>query len=122
MEKKLAAIRASLAFYGYTEDRYGHMKQEKKSGLYRYKFQAQTIRFEKYLPQLKEWRRLRTHNIIGLYTRMKPYIDKGFVNRDDYLKSLFEDYPREQVIAISNLLGPAEDFDGLITALEDANA
>lgn len=45
--------------------------------------------------------------------------DNGFESRADYLESLCEDYPREAVMALAELLGPSEDFDGLVTGLED---
>ena len=50
-----------------------------------------------------------------------PYKEAGFENRRDYLESLTEDYPADVVYALADILGPSEDFDGLITALEDAD-
>ena len=49
------------------------------------------------------------------------YQEKGFENRNAYLMSLVEEYGIEEieVFAIANMFGPVEDFDGLITALED---
>lgn len=47
------------------------------------------------------------------------YKDHGYEDRKDYLESLAEDYPREVVMALADLLGPEEDFDGLVTMLED---
>ena len=49
------------------------------------------------------------------------YVAKGYKNRADYLKSLAEDYgvSKETVFAIAYMLGASEDFDGLITELED---
>lgn len=49
-----------------------------------------------------------------------PYIEAGYKSRRDYLESLCEDYPRARVAALSQMLGPSEDFDGLVTMLEDA--
>lgn len=48
----------------------------------------------------------------------------GFKNRAEYLQSLAEEYglDYEMICAFANLLGPNEDFDGLINALEDATA
>lgn len=43
----------------------------------------------------------------------------GFENRADYLESLCEEYPQEVVYMLADLLGPSEDFDGLVTNLED---
>lgn len=51
---------------------------------------------------------------------MNVYQDNGFENRRAYLDSLAEEYPREIVYALAGLLGPSEDFDGLVTSLEDA--
>jgi len=52
---------------------------------------------------------------------MNYYIDNGFKNRKDYLNSLAEDFEldRETVYMMADLLGESEDFDGLITSLED---
>ena len=47
------------------------------------------------------------------------YQANGFHNRADYIESLCEDYDRETVLALADLLGPSEDFDGLVTMLED---
>lgn len=50
---------------------------------------------------------------------MNAYQIAGYKNRREYLESLCEDYPREAVYGIASILGPDEDFDGLITSLED---
>jgi hypothetical protein len=50
---------------------------------------------------------------------MSVYTDNGFNNRREYLESLCDEYDREKVFIAANLLGPSEDFDGLITTLED---
>lgn len=47
------------------------------------------------------------------------YQANGFASRQDYLKSLCEDYPEEMVMMCAELLGPNEDFDALVTTLED---
>ena len=50
------------------------------------------------------------------------YQEKGYTDRDDYLNSLSEDYgiPDDAVRALAEVLGPDEDFDGLVSNLEDA--
>ena len=50
------------------------------------------------------------------------YQKNGYENRKDYLKCMSEDYgvPLEVVYSLASVLGPTEDFDGLINALEDA--
>lgn len=47
------------------------------------------------------------------------YEDNGYQSQDDYLQSLSEDYdvPIATVDALADVLGPTEDFDGLVTAL-----
>ncbi len=52
---------------------------------------------------------------------MSVYTDNGYENRRDYLQQLAEenDVPIEVVINLAQLLGPSEDFDGLVTAIED---
>jgi len=51
--------------------------------------------------------------------KMNDYTANGFANRRAYLDSLCEEYPRETVYALAAMLGPSEDFDGLVTSLED---
>ena len=43
----------------------------------------------------------------------------GFANRKEYLESLCEEYPRDIVYTLAMFLGSSEDFDGLVTSLED---
>ena len=49
------------------------------------------------------------------------YQDNGYADRDDYLTCLSEDYglPIEDVYSLAEMLGENEDFDGLVSALED---
>lgn len=49
------------------------------------------------------------------------YEKNGYENRKDYLNSLSEDFgiDKPTVYAIASMLGSSEDFDGLITSLED---
>ena len=41
--------------------------------------------------------------------------------REEYLRALSEDFgvTYEQVVALAELLGECEDYDGLLTSLED---
>jgi len=50
------------------------------------------------------------------------YQQNGYDSRDDYLQCLADDYnlPLEFVHDLADLLGESEEFDGLISALEDA--
>lgn len=51
------------------------------------------------------------------------YMEHGYNDREDYLSCVAEDYglDLEQVVRpLANLLGPSEDFDGLVVALQDA--
>jgi hypothetical protein len=52
---------------------------------------------------------------------MNPYTENGYKNRKDYLQCLAADYgvPVEAVFAVAAVLGPNEDFDGLVTAIQD---
>ena len=49
------------------------------------------------------------------------YQANGYENRKDYLSCLAEDYGVDlsTVKALADLLGPNEDFDGLVAMLED---
>lgn len=52
---------------------------------------------------------------------MSEYTAQGYASRRDYLDSLAADFgvtPRT-VYAMAQMLGASEDFDGLVTALED---
>jgi len=49
------------------------------------------------------------------------YIENGYKNRRDYLENLALDMglDREIVFSLASLLGSVEDFDGLVSSLED---
>ena len=49
------------------------------------------------------------------------YIEEGYENRTDYLRSLADEYgvDEEIVFTLAGLLGPSEDFDGLVSYLQD---
>jgi hypothetical protein len=53
---------------------------------------------------------------------MSIYTEEGYKSRRDYLDTLATDFglDRSTVYALAGILGPNEDFDGLICALEDA--
>lgn len=50
---------------------------------------------------------------------MSIYTDNGYANRKEYLNELREEFGGLVNILIS-VLPASEDFDGLVTALEDA--
>ena len=53
--------------------------------------------------------------------KMSTYEEQGYIDRDDYLNCLACDYDMDlnTVTALAELLGPNEDFDGLIASIED---
>lgn len=55
---------------------------------------------------------------------MSIYQQNGYNNREDYLSQLsgIYDIPLECVLELADLLGPDEDFDGLIVSLDDYNS
>jgi hypothetical protein len=59
--------------------------------------------------------------LIGAYD-MSVYIQEGYNSRRHYIKCLAEDngLPFDTVAMLASMLGPNEDFDGLVTACEDA--
>ncbi len=59
---------------------------------------------------------IRTHNE---RQTMNEYQLNGYANRREYLESLCEEYPRDIVYMLADLLGSSEDFDGLVTSLDD---
>ena len=52
---------------------------------------------------------------------MNIYQEEGYKSRRDYLDSLAEDFgiDKQTVYALASIFGSNEDFDGLVTALED---
>lgn len=56
-------------------------------------------------------------------TPKNVYQEHGYYNRTDYLRCLSEDWdiPFMTVKMLADMLGPNEDFDGLVTMLEDAD-
>jgi hypothetical protein len=53
---------------------------------------------------------------------MSIYTEEGYKSRKDYLNILAEDMgiDKSMVYAAADMLGPNEDFDGLVTTLEDS--
>ena len=51
------------------------------------------------------------------------YLEYGAESRRDYLAMLADEYgaPLSLVRSLASVLGPSEDFDGLVTALEDGD-
>ena len=49
------------------------------------------------------------------------YTMNGYKNRRDYLENLASDMglDRELVFSLASILGSGEDFDGLVSSLED---
>ncbi len=49
------------------------------------------------------------------------YIAQGYENREDYLDCLSREYEvdLETVSSLADILGPSEDFDGLVTSIQD---
>jgi hypothetical protein len=52
---------------------------------------------------------------------MSIYTDNDYASRKDYLLALADEYGIDisHVVALAQLLGPNEDFDGLVTSIED---
>lgn len=52
------------------------------------------------------------------------YTKNGYTNRTDYLRCMSEEYDVSfsTVKMFADLLGPNEDFDGLVNTLEDYEA
>lgn len=47
------------------------------------------------------------------------YAANGYATRAAYLADLAQEYDAGKVYALAEMLGPSEDFDGLLIALED---
>jgi hypothetical protein len=52
---------------------------------------------------------------------MSIYTDNGYTDRDEYLACMSDEYGIniDKVELVADLLGPSEDFDGLVTTLQD---
>ena len=55
---------------------------------------------------------------------MSVYTDNGYEDRPEYLACLADDHglDLDVVLAMADVLGPTEDFDGLVSFCEDAHA
>jgi len=55
-------------------------------------------------------------------TTVSIYQENGYKDRKDYLQCMSDDYgvPLEVVESMADVLGESEMFDGLVSALEDA--
>jgi hypothetical protein len=62
---------------------------------------------------------LRDHSSLAFFT-MSIYTENGYANRKEYLNELREEYGADMVNTLITVLPASEDFDGLVTALEDA--
>lgn len=51
---------------------------------------------------------------------MSIYTENGYANRKEYLNELADEYGKDLVYTLITVLPTSEDFDGLVTALEDA--
>jgi len=51
---------------------------------------------------------------------MSIYTENGYANRKEYLDELREEYGADMVNTMLTVFPASEDFDGLVTALEDA--
>ena len=49
------------------------------------------------------------------------YVAKGYASRDEYLEGLANEYgvDLDVVHSVASMLGPSEDFDGLLCMLDD---
>mgnify|MGYP003330782740 CR=1 FL=1 len=47
------------------------------------------------------------------------YLNNGYANREEYLNELRDEYGAALVNTLLTVLPPEEDFDGLVTTLED---
>lgn len=62
---------------------------------------------------------LRDHLSLAFFT-MSIYTENGYANRKEYLKELADEYGKDLVYTLTSVLPASEDFDGLVSALEDA--
>jgi len=55
---------------------------------------------------------------------MSQYTEEGYKNRRDYLENLADEMGLDfiEVFSLAYILGPSEDFDGLVTMCEDRAA
>ena len=49
------------------------------------------------------------------------YQENGYKNRREYLQAMSEEFdvPMDAVLCLAEILGEGEDFDGLVSSLED---
>ena len=68
-----------------------------------------------------DWKRLMNHEIVKESLNESVYTENGFANRKEYLNSLADDFgvDIQTVYDLASILGPDEDFDALVSELED---
>lgn len=136
---------AVLRNEGWQEDRWGHFRREGQLSphgpkeLFRVKLMARSAKLEvqrkivgknewfaigsAYYKDLHFWPAGRLSLTDVVYTGVDPcpYADRGYESRAAYLKDLAyeNEVELDVVLAVADLLGPNEDFDGLVTSLED---
>lgn len=68
-----------------------------------------------------EFKRKGATSLSEIVNDLKVYVNQGYINRQHYLHDLADnngvDY--EIVKALAEMLGPNEDFDGLVSEIED---
>lgn len=69
---------------------------------------------------MQNYRQLERQQIAA---NQKLYLEHGCKTREEYLASLAEDHGLDvgTVMALADVLGPTDDFDGLVIACEDAS-
>jgi hypothetical protein len=123
VEMKIAAIKVALIFIGYSP-RGSHVLQAERGDKVRYRFTDDNrILREKWHPELEAWHLQKEIDVPLMYEKeLEVYVENGYLCRRDYLAQLAEQYDANVVKELSSLLGPSEDFDGLVSALEDYDA
>jgi hypothetical protein len=58
---------------------------------------------------------------MGKMKELDIYVKNGYASRSEYLMELADNSGADYgaIAALADLLGPNEDFDGLVTSLED---
>ena len=67
---------------------------------------------------LKDYRAIEAQEIAA---NLELYLEYGVESRAEYLELMADEFdvPLSTVVALADILGPSEDFDGLVTSLED---
>jgi hypothetical protein len=107
-----------LLYIGYKQEFLGVYHREHNGVNYWYKHRP-SVNGLRFIAESENGRKTQLIDIKTIQKSLQPYNNNGYICRKEYLESLCEEYPEDIVKTLAGILGPNEDFDGLVSELED---